>query len=86
VLSVNPLPKNLDLEAGMTDSWGRLKVSGDLHPKRHHVCTLHQKDTDIKKLTVKYSDTSAKLQDLSIALDDSTLLAELIFLILMCLL
>jgi hypothetical protein len=24
-------------EAGMTDSWGKLKVSGDLHPKRRQV-------------------------------------------------
>jgi hypothetical protein len=40
------------------------------------VCNLRQKEMEIKKLTVKYSDTSAKLQDLSIILDDSTLLAE----------
>jgi hypothetical protein len=33
-----------DQEAGMTDSWGRLKVSGDLHPKRRQVCSLHQKE------------------------------------------
>jgi hypothetical protein len=41
------------------------------------VCTLHQKEMEINKITVKYSDTSAKLQELSIFLDDSTLLAEL---------
>jgi hypothetical protein len=41
------------------------------------VCSLHQKEFEIKKLTVKYSDTSVSLQDLSVALDDSTLLAEL---------
>jgi hypothetical protein len=66
-----------DKEAGMTDSWGRLKVSWDLNPKRCQVCTLHQKEFEINNLTVKYSDTSEKLQDLSVALDDGTLLAEL---------
>jgi hypothetical protein len=53
-----------DQESGMTDSWGRLEVSGDLHPKRRQVCSLRQKEFEIKQLTVKYSDTSAKLQDL----------------------
>jgi ABC-type proline/glycine betaine transport system substrate-binding protein len=61
----------------MMDSWGILKVSGDLHPKRLQVCTLHQKEFEIKKITVKYSDTSAKSQYLYIGLDDRTLLAEL---------
>jgi hypothetical protein len=61
----------------MTESWGRLKVSGDLHPKRCQVCPLCQKESEIKQLTVKYSDTSAKVQDLSVVLDDITLLAEL---------
>jgi hypothetical protein len=66
-----------DQEAIMTYSQGRLKVQGDLHPKWRQVCTLRQKEMEIKKLTVKYSYTSAKLQYLSIVLDDSTLLAEL---------
>jgi hypothetical protein len=61
----------------MTDSWGRRKVSGDLHPKRRQVCSLRQKEFEIKQLTVKYSDTSAKLQSISVVFDDSTLLAEL---------
>jgi hypothetical protein len=64
-------------EASMTYSWVMLKVTGDLHPKRSQVCTLHQKEMVIKNLTVKYSDTSAKLQDLSIVLNDSTLIVEL---------
>jgi hypothetical protein len=64
-------------EADMTDSWGRLKVSGELHPKRHQVCSLHQKEFQINNITAKYSETSVKLQDLSVVLDDSTLLAEL---------
>jgi hypothetical protein len=41
------------------------------------VSSLHQKEFEIIKLTAKYSDTSVKLQDLPVDLDDSTLLAEL---------
>jgi hypothetical protein len=66
-----------DQEAGMMDSWGNIKVSGDYHPKRRQVCALRQKEEKIKLLRSKYSDTSAKLQDLSAVLDDGTLLAEL---------
>jgi hypothetical protein len=66
-----------DQEAGMMDSWVNLKVSGDFHPKRRQVCSLHQKEAEVKILSTKYSDTSAKLQDLSPVLDDGTLLAEL---------
>jgi hypothetical protein len=66
-----------DQEAGMTDSWGNLKVPGDLHPKRRQVCLLRQKEAEIKLPSAKYSETSAKLQDLSPVLDDGTLLAEL---------
>jgi transcription initiation factor TFIIIB Brf1 subunit/transcription initiation factor TFIIB len=65
-----------DQEAGMMDSWGNIKVSGDFHPKRRQVCSLRQKEEEIKHLSSKYSDTSAKLQDLSAVLDDGTLLAE----------
>jgi hypothetical protein len=61
----------------MMDSWGNLKVSGDFHPKRRPVCSLRQKEAEVKLLSTKYSDTSAKLQDLSPVLDDCTLLAEL---------
>jgi hypothetical protein len=32
-----------DQEAGMMDSWGNLKVSGDFHPKRRQACSLRQK-------------------------------------------
>jgi hypothetical protein len=66
-----------DQEAGMMESWGILKVPGDFHPKRHQVCSLRQKEADIKLLSTKYSDTSAEPQDLSAVLDDGTLLAEL---------
>jgi hypothetical protein len=66
-----------DQEAGMIDSWGNLKVSGDFHPKRRQVCSLRQKEAEIKLISSKYSDTSAKLQDLSSVLDDGTLLEEL---------
>jgi hypothetical protein len=61
----------------MTDSYGKLKASGDSHPKRSQVCSLRQKELEIEKLSVSYSDISAKLQDLSIVLDNITLLAEL---------
>jgi hypothetical protein len=66
-----------DQEAGMMDSWVNLKVSGDFHPKRRQVCSLRQKEAEVKLLSSKYSDTSAKLQDLSPVLYDGTLLAEL---------
>jgi hypothetical protein len=66
-----------DQEAGIVDSWVNIKVSGDFHPKRRQVCSPRQKDEEIKHLSSKYSDTSAKLQDLSAVLDDGTLLAEL---------
>jgi hypothetical protein len=66
-----------DQEAGIMDSWGNIKVPGDCHPKRRQVCSLRQKEAAIKLLSSKYSDTSAKLQDLSAVLDDGTLLGEL---------
>jgi hypothetical protein len=66
-----------DQESGMVDSWGNTKVSGDFHPKRRQVCSLRQKEEEIKHLSSKYSDTSAKLQNLSVVLDDGTLLAKL---------
>jgi hypothetical protein len=64
-------------EDSMMDSWGNLKVSGDFHPKRLQVCSLRQKEAEVKLLSSKYNDTSTKLQDLSSVLDDGTLLAEL---------
>jgi hypothetical protein len=33
-----------DKEAGMMDSWGNSKVSGDCHPKRRQVCSIRQKE------------------------------------------
>jgi hypothetical protein len=66
-----------DQEASMMDSWENIKVSGDCHPKRRQVCSLRQKEAEVKLLSSKYSDTSSKLQDLSSVLDDGTLLAEL---------
>jgi hypothetical protein len=56
---------------------GNIKVSGDFHPKRRQVCSLRQEEAEVKLLSSKYSDTSAKLQDLSSVLDYGTLLAEL---------
>jgi hypothetical protein len=66
-----------DQESSMMDSWGNIKISGDCHPKRRQVCSLCQKEAEIKLLSSKYSHTSAKLQDLSPVLDDGTLLEEL---------
>jgi hypothetical protein len=64
-------------EASMMDSWGNLKVSGEFHRKRRQVCSLRQKEVEVKLLSAKYSDTSTKIQDLYSVLDDGTLLAEL---------
>jgi hypothetical protein len=66
-----------DQEAGMTDSWGNLKVPGDFHPTRRQFCSLCQQEAEIKLLSAKYSDTSANLQDLSPVLDEGILFAEL---------
>jgi hypothetical protein len=64
-------------EASMMDSWGNLKVSGDFYPNRRQVCSLRQKEAEVKLLSSKYSDTSAKIQDLSSVIDDGTIFAEL---------
>jgi hypothetical protein len=61
----------------MTDSGGNLKTSGDSHPKRRQVFSLHQKEVEIKIISAKYIDTSAKIQDISAVLDDGTILVEL---------
>jgi hypothetical protein len=71
----DPSAKTLhDQEAGMMDSWVNLKVPGEFHPKRRQVCSLPQKEVDIKLFSTKYIDTSTKLQDLYAVLDDGTLL------------
>jgi hypothetical protein len=56
---------------------GKPQGSRDFHPKRRQVCSLRQKEAEIKLLSDRYSDTSVKLQDLSPVLHDGTLLAEL---------
>jgi hypothetical protein len=61
----------------MKDSWEKLKISEDFHPKGLQVCSLRHKEVEIKFISAKYSDTSAKLQDLYAVLDCGTLLAEL---------
>jgi hypothetical protein len=45
-------------EASMTDSYGKLKASGDSHPKMRQVFYLRQKELEVEKLSVSYSDTS----------------------------
>jgi hypothetical protein len=64
-------------EVSMMDSWGNIKVLRDFHPKRCQVCSLRREEAEVKLISSKYSDTSAKLQDLSSVLDDVTLVAEL---------
>jgi hypothetical protein len=59
---------------------GNFNISGDLHPKQRKVFSLRQKEGEIKFSTAKYSDTSAKLQDISAVLDDGTLISELYYL------
>jgi hypothetical protein len=61
----------------MMGSWVNLKVPGEFHHKRRQVCSLRQKEAEIKLLSTKYSDTSSKLQDLSAVLYYGTLLAKL---------
>jgi hypothetical protein len=64
-------------EATMTDSYGKLRASEDSHPKRRQVCSLRQQELVIERLSVSYSDNSAKLQYLSAVLDHITILADL---------
>jgi hypothetical protein len=61
----------------MTDFWGNLNLAGESYPKRRQVCTLRQEDLEIENLSASFIYTSAKLQDMSVVLDDSTLLPEL---------
>jgi hypothetical protein len=59
----DPSDKSFSLqEAVMMDSKGHLKVSGD---------------SNVKMSSLSYIETSEKLQDLSIAFDDNTILADL---------
>jgi hypothetical protein len=56
-------------EAAMMDSRGQLKVAEDKHPFRRQICPVHMAET--------FSDTTIKLQSLSLTLDDSSLLQEM---------
>jgi hypothetical protein len=40
-----------DQASSMMESWGNIKVSGDCHPKRRQVCSLRQKEAEIKLLS-----------------------------------
>jgi hypothetical protein len=53
----------------MMDSRGQLKVAEDKHPLRRQICPVHMAET--------FSDTTIKLQALSLTLDDSSLLQEM---------
>jgi hypothetical protein len=56
-------------EAAMMDSRGQLKVAEYKHPLRHQICPVHMAET--------FSYTTIKLQALSLTLDDSSLLQEM---------
>jgi hypothetical protein len=56
-------------EAAMMDSRGQLKVAEDKHPFRRQICPVHMAET--------FSDTPIKLQALSLTLDNSSLLQEM---------
>jgi hypothetical protein len=56
-------------EAAMMDSSGQLKVAEDKHPLRSQICPVHMAET--------FSDTKIKLQALSLTLDCSSLLQEM---------
>jgi hypothetical protein len=56
-------------EAAMMDSRGQLKVAEDKHPLRRQIYPVHMADI--------FSETTIKLQALSLTLDDSSLLQEI---------
>jgi hypothetical protein len=56
-------------EAAMMYSRGQLKVAEDKHPLRYQICPVYMAETS--------SDTTIKLQYLSLTLDDSSLLQEM---------
>jgi hypothetical protein len=56
-------------EAAMMDSRGQLKVAEDKHPLRRQICHVHMAET--------FSDTTIKLQALSLTLDNSYLVQEM---------
>jgi hypothetical protein len=56
---------------------GKYQGFRGLYPKRRKVCSLRRKEAEAKLLSSKYSDTCAKLQDLSSVLDDGITLTEL---------
>jgi hypothetical protein len=56
-------------EAAMMDLRGQMKVAEDKHPLRRQICPVHMAET--------FSDTTIKLQAISLTLDDSSLLQEM---------
>jgi hypothetical protein len=56
-------------EAAMMDSRGKLKVAEYKHPLRRQICPVHMAET--------FSDTTLKLQALSLTLDNISLLQEM---------
>jgi hypothetical protein len=56
---------------------GKSQGSRGLPPQEAPSLFFRQKEEEIKHISTKYSDTSAKLQDISAVLDDGNVLAEL---------
>jgi hypothetical protein len=56
-------------EAAMMNSRGKLKVAEEKHPLRRQLCPVHMAGI--------FSDTTIKVQALSLTLDDSSLLQEM---------
>jgi hypothetical protein len=57
-------------EAAMMDSRGQMRVAEEEHPLRRQLCPVH--------MAASFSDTTIKMQALSLKLDDSSLLQEMI--------
>jgi hypothetical protein len=49
-------------EADMMDSWVNIKVSGDCHPKRCQVCSLRQKEAEIKNSNLNISLVKSEMR------------------------
>jgi hypothetical protein len=60
----------------MMDCRGNLKLPGDTYPKQRQVYTLLHEELEIESMSASFSNTSSKLQDISVVLDYNTILPE----------
>jgi hypothetical protein len=65
-----------DQESSMMDSWGNIKVSGGCHPKRRQVCSLRQKEAQIKSV-LDDGTLLAELDDNNLNLNISLVKSEM---------